>query len=85
MLAVTEVSWAGADFAFAYGDLLDLPDEMALARIAAGLMREPCDADAEKSVIRFPGYAPPVADVQLTLSAGSPLKSRAKGRRNANP
>jgi len=32
------VSWAGASFSYAPGAIIDLPDEVATARIAAGLV-----------------------------------------------
>lgn len=35
------VSWAGLDFSYVGGEILDLDDEVAEARIAAGLARLP--------------------------------------------
>lgn len=37
MLVRNLVPWAGLDFSLAPGDTIDLPDETATARIAAGL------------------------------------------------
>lgn len=35
------VSWAGEDFSHAPGDVIELPDDIAEARKAAGLAEEP--------------------------------------------
>lgn len=36
------ISWAGHDFSYVPGEEIDLPDDVAAARIAEGLA-EPCD------------------------------------------
>lgn len=48
MLVVNLVSWAGANFYCAPGEAIDLPDEVAEARIAAGLCA-PMPAVTKKS------------------------------------
>ena len=52
MLIVNLVSWAGDDFSAAPGDVLDLPDDVAADRIAAGLASI---VPAEEPVKRGPG------------------------------
>lgn len=37
MKVVNLQAWAGLEFSFTAGEILELPDEMALARIEAGL------------------------------------------------
>lgn len=37
MLIINTIPWAGLDFAYSPGDTIDLPDEVAQARIDAGL------------------------------------------------
>lgn len=50
MLVRNLVSWAGMDFSFVPGQEIDLPDEVAEARIAAGLVEaiEPAAGEAPK-------------------------------------
>jgi hypothetical protein len=40
MLVINLVAWAGLDFSYDHGAVIDLPDDVAKARIAAG-MAEP--------------------------------------------
>ena len=37
MIVKTLVAWGGHDFSYAHGEVIDLPDEIAQARIAEGL------------------------------------------------
>ena len=61
MFAINLNPWGGSqdgwDFTYKAGDLIDLPDEMAKARIAAGHMREPTDAELAQEAQRHPGWA----------------------------
>lgn len=45
MKAVNLIPWAGLHFSFAPGSLIDMPEDIAQARIYAGLMRLPTDED----------------------------------------
>ncbi|MES2030851.1 MAG: hypothetical protein V4477_16850 [Pseudomonadota bacterium] len=56
MKVVNLSAWAGRSFDIAHGALIDMPDEMASARIAAGLAREPTDDEIETLELKpFPG------------------------------
>jgi hypothetical protein len=46
MLVRNLVSWAGADFSHAPGDVVDLPDDVAAARIEAGFAEAVPQPDA---------------------------------------
>jgi hypothetical protein len=50
MLVVNLVSWEGVRFSAAPGDIIELPDEVAKARIAAGLCA-PAPADKSKAAM----------------------------------
>lgn len=56
MQIINTVSWAGHDFSFSPGDTIDLPDEIALARIEAGL------ADALPAAKKAPAKKAEAAD-----------------------
>jgi hypothetical protein len=61
MIVKTLTAWAGRDFSFAHGEAIDLPSEIATARIAEGLA-EPWRPDPEapltRPVSRWPGPWP---------------------------
>lgn len=46
MRVVNSQAWAGENFAYVQGDVIELPDNVAAARIAAGLA-EPLEAQRE--------------------------------------
>jgi hypothetical protein len=47
MLIVNLVSWAGPAVSYQPGDLIDLPDDTARARVAAGLAEFPPEPEHE--------------------------------------
>jgi hypothetical protein len=47
MLVINLVAWAGLDFSYDHGAVIDLPDDVAQARIAAG-MAEPVPVEKPK-------------------------------------
>ncbi|MDB5618459.1 hypothetical protein [Tardiphaga sp.] len=56
MKVINLSSWAGRSFDLAHGEFIDMPDDMAVARIAAGLARKPTDDEAETLELKpFPG------------------------------
>ena len=62
MIVKNLVPWSGSRFSYAVGDLIDMPDDVAQARIAAGLAVSP-DAESEKPVVHVHGDDPaPEAD-----------------------
>lgn len=71
------ISWAGPDFSFLPGDIIDLDDETATARIAAGLAELPKDDGQDAKSI------PPVsAEHQALLDEQA---SRAQSSAAASP
>lgn len=77
MLAINLIGWGGTEFSYPPGALIDMPEPVAVARIAAGLMREPDDADLSQPVLVFPGHSPQSESPQLSR------KPRAKGNSHA--
>jgi hypothetical protein len=69
-------SWAGRNFDIAHGALIEMPDDMASERVAAGLAREPTDDEIETLDLKpFPGAVAkgepaPAARPKLTLPKG---------------
>lgn len=56
MKVITLSSWAGRCFDIAHGSLLDMPDEVALVRIDAELVREATAEEVETlDVTPYPG------------------------------
>jgi hypothetical protein len=47
MLIINLVAWAGLDFSYDHGAIIDLPDDVAKARIDAG-MAEPAPVEKPK-------------------------------------
>jgi hypothetical protein len=53
---VTLSSWAGRNFDIAHGSLVDMPDEVALVRIDAGIVREATAEEVSTLELKpFPG------------------------------
>jgi hypothetical protein len=53
---ITLSSWAGRCFDIAHGSLVDMPDEVALVRIDAGIVREATSEDMETlELTPYPG------------------------------
>jgi hypothetical protein len=78
MKVINLSSWAGRSFDLAHGDLINMPDEMATARIVAGLAREPTDDEAETLELKpFPGTSLSLA----VAAAPRPTLSLPKGKR----
>lgn len=57
---VNLVAWGGADFNFMPGDLVEMPDDMASDRIAAGIARIPTKKElAAGDILQHPALNPP--------------------------
>jgi hypothetical protein len=69
-------SWAGRHFSLAPGDLIDMPEAVALKRLAAGLVREPTSEElAELEVKPYPGMNT-ILDAAPRPTLGLPSKSK---------
>lgn len=79
MKVINLASWAGRSFDLAHGDLIEMPDDMARDRIAAGLARPPTADEAETIELKpFPGT---VLKTDVAAAQPRPTLSIPKGKR----
>lgn len=78
MKVINISSWAGRNFSVAHGALIDMPEAVALKRLAAGLVREPTSEELTALEVKpYPGMNmnPDIA-VRPTLGLPSKIKRR---------
>jgi hypothetical protein len=75
---ITLSSWAGRCFDIAHGSLVDMPDEVALVRIDAGIVREATAEDIDTlEVTPYPG----MVTAKLATVERPTLRLPTKGKR----